>query len=787
MSGRKTENLVGKTLRGENVYLLQQELGSGGFGKVFLGTRRRDNKQFAIKVLWEDRNKVAVAKFWKEARTIQKLSHPNIIALEEVDLDEREGLSYIVMPVASEGSLRRQAPQGHALSPLAVSTFIADAAEGLQHAHDHQIIHRDIKPANILLNNNRRASPAHLQLWVADFGVAAMDHTTPSQRTEPDTPGTPHYMAPEQSQGHPHRQSDQYSLAIVAYELLTGRVPFTGSNPVQIALAHINDLLPAFSQQGIRMNQQLEALEPVIRKGLEKTPQERYPTIRAFAQAFKSSLLLVGEDVRKQQARKWFEVGIAFSKGGKHQEALGAYEQILLLDAKNAAAQMGKARALRQLGRNDEAVKAFEEAERLDPTYVAAFVEKGAALQELGRNTEALQAYKQAQQLHPQNPALAAEVQQQVSLLEKQLPGFSQEKQKARLLMEEAKKLRMQGQYKAALQLLNDAVTLDPENPQILVLQGEMLWRKGKFDEALTALDKVIKIEPNNKDAYVQRGRTLLKMQRRIEAMKALDKALELDPMSAEAYTLIGEAMGRNEMAIKVYDKALELDPTNVEALDNKATTLVWLNRLDEAKALYEKAWETSNLHNQDMLTSELVIPGDKLQSEPQGEPGAEEVHAPLPQNETRRQENTGSLSAQPTETRKAELMLNIQALRKQGENEQDRSKYQAALERCEEALRQFPNESELFIEKGLCFVGLRQKLKASSEFDKAIRLNPKNGRAYVEQATLLMEEFGKPQDALAVLEEAEQQGVDFKAYRLVAESIKNTAKQLVANKIKQQ
>src|SRR5437667_3125840 len=126
------------------------------------------------------------------------------------------------MEYAPQGTLRDRHPRGSVLPPLTVVSYVRPVAAALQYAHDSRVIHRDVKPENILVDDQQ-------QLLLSDFGIAAMVHSTASMKTL-ESAGTPHYMAPEQFQGRPCPQSDQYALAIIVYEWLTGERPFQGDS-----------------------------------------------------------------------------------------------------------------------------------------------------------------------------------------------------------------------------------------------------------------------------------------------------------------------------------------------------------------------------------------------------------------------------------------------------------------------------------------------------------------------------------------------------------------------------
>lgn len=265
-------------------------LGSGGMGEVYLMRDSRVSRQVAIKVLraegslYADDEAVATSTrlFEREARAIAALDHPNILPLYDFGEETREGvtITYMVMPYCADGSLEGWLRQRgrELLTPRQVAALIEQAADALQYAHEHEVIHLDVKPSNFLIRGNRK-DPQRPILLLADFGIARNFSTvSSSSRT---IRGTPTAMSPEQWSGEPVFASDQYALAIMAYEMLVGRPPFTGTME-QLMFRHFT--LPA--PQPSSFNPHLPAaLDEVLQRALSKKPEERFPSIADFASA----------------------------------------------------------------------------------------------------------------------------------------------------------------------------------------------------------------------------------------------------------------------------------------------------------------------------------------------------------------------------------------------------------------------------------------------------------------------------------------------------------------------
>jgi eukaryotic-like serine/threonine-protein kinase len=274
-------------------------LGSGGMGEVYLMNDNRVNRQVAIKVIrtegvsypGADAAKDAARLFQREAKAIAALEHPNILPLYDFGEETHDDvmLSYMVMPYCSDGSLAtwlRQNGTTITLSPQDIAHLVEQAAEALQYAHEHQVIHLDVKPPNFLLRSNRKY-PNRPTLLLADFGIARSSATVSnSSRT---IRGTPTSMAPEQWSSEPVAASDQYALAVMVYELLTGRPPFIGGME-QLMYQHFNVQPPAPSTFNAQLPRELDA---VMLRALAKKPEERFPSIIDFANAFEQTVHLM--------------------------------------------------------------------------------------------------------------------------------------------------------------------------------------------------------------------------------------------------------------------------------------------------------------------------------------------------------------------------------------------------------------------------------------------------------------------------------------------------------------
>jgi serine/threonine-protein kinase len=259
------DTLIGTLFDGR--YQIVRKLGSGGMANVYLAEDQELGRRVAIKILNERHanDDQFVERFRREAKNAAGLSHPNIVAI--YDRGEAEGTYYIAMEYLDGRSLKELiVARGPAPVHVAID-YARKILDALRFAHRNGIVHRDIKPHNVIVDAEGRVK-------VTDFGIA---RAGTSQMTEVGSIiGTAQYLSPEQAKGAPVDQtSDLYSVGIVLYELLTGKVPFTGDSPVEIAMKHISAIPepPSSLRPDIP-----EDLDLVVLRALGKTPEDRYPS-----------------------------------------------------------------------------------------------------------------------------------------------------------------------------------------------------------------------------------------------------------------------------------------------------------------------------------------------------------------------------------------------------------------------------------------------------------------------------------------------------------------------------
>jgi len=263
-------------------YHIIRLLGEGGFAEVYLGEHLHLGTEAAIKILHAQLARDDVDQFRAEARIIARLEHPNIVRILDFGLDGKT--PYLVMSYAPNGTSRQLYAKGKPVPLAEVVSSVKQAADALHYAHSQKLIHRDVKPENMLVGR-------HNEILLSDFGIALVTQSSRYQGTR-DVVGTVAYMSPEQIQGKPRPASDQYSLAVVVYEWLTGERPFHGSF-TEIAVQHAVMSPPPLR---VKIPTISPEVERVVLTALAKDPLQRFATIQAFANALEQASQLTERD-----------------------------------------------------------------------------------------------------------------------------------------------------------------------------------------------------------------------------------------------------------------------------------------------------------------------------------------------------------------------------------------------------------------------------------------------------------------------------------------------------------
>ncbi|HLH38689.1 MAG TPA: serine/threonine-protein kinase [Bryobacteraceae bacterium] len=284
-------------------YQIKAELGRGSGGIVYRAVDPASGEEVALKTLPKGgldpvRDSTMMERLRREAESTAMLRHPNIVRVHS--LREDQGEVYLVMEFVRGRSVQEALDKHEKFSVRDVARIISAAASALDFAHQSSIVHRDVKPANLMLTEDGG-------LKVMDFGAVKILHGERAELTTVGTAvGSPHYMSPEQIRGvGVDGRSDQFSLAVIAYELLAGRRPFAAESLAAI-LYQIADEQPA-PLSSLRKDLPAE-VDAVFARALAKKREERYPTCSAFAEDLSAAILPAGSG---KKTRLWIAIGVA--------------------------------------------------------------------------------------------------------------------------------------------------------------------------------------------------------------------------------------------------------------------------------------------------------------------------------------------------------------------------------------------------------------------------------------------------------------------------------------------
>lgn len=260
-------NLIGKSLK--NRYYIISLLGEGGMAQVYVANDVIAKREVAIKIIKDSTSMdpLNIARFQREARASSALKHKNII--EIYDVDEYHGKPYMVMEYVNGKTLKEVLKTRGNFTQSEAIDIINQLSDALLHAHEHGIIHRDVKPQNVMIKNDG-------SIKLGDFGIALVNDA-PHLTQKDIVVGSVHYMAPEVAEGKSATiQSDVYSLGVTFFELITGKLPFTDSNAVNIAMKHISEQFPSVKKYRVDVDKKVDR---IISKSCSKEAKNRYITM----------------------------------------------------------------------------------------------------------------------------------------------------------------------------------------------------------------------------------------------------------------------------------------------------------------------------------------------------------------------------------------------------------------------------------------------------------------------------------------------------------------------------
>jgi serine/threonine protein kinase len=270
-------------------YRIIDGIAAGGMGEIYRAVHLRLPRTLAIKTLqpgFAAQNEW-VARFCREACVLAQLRHPNIVQVLDFNIIARTGVPYIAMELIEGNDLRAELDHGRRFEPLEIASIVRQVASALDAAHSAGVVHRDLKPENVLLTPTPGQLPV---VKVIDFGLSMCEW---SERVTGDCRifGTPDYMAPEQAQGlrdQTDARTDQFALAALTYTLLSGRAPFARETPVAVLYAVVHEEPAALAAAS---GWDASPVERVLRRGMARERDDRFPSVLAFAEALEAAFI----------------------------------------------------------------------------------------------------------------------------------------------------------------------------------------------------------------------------------------------------------------------------------------------------------------------------------------------------------------------------------------------------------------------------------------------------------------------------------------------------------------
>ena len=342
-------------------YQVIEEIGRGGMGVVYRAKRLSDGQVVAIKVLHPAQSLFgeSIRRFRREAATLARLEHPNIVKMHEVA--EHQGQLYLVMEHVEGRPLDDVLAETGALSPARATKVLQQVARAVAHVHQHGIVHRDLKPANVLVD-------ARDHVYVTDFGLAFEIGGETGLTLTGQVLGTPAYMSPEQARGQGEavdKRSDVYAMGVILYECLTGRRPFAGLSPPEqvYAAIHRTPHPPRSLRRGIPRD-----LQTICQKAMQKRKALRYPSAKALLKDLEAAA--AGRPIHARPPSRAYRLG-RFVRRHRASLAWGAALVALAVTswivhrtrtARSSGDLLRAADSLRDGGRHDDALRAYQDA-----------------------------------------------------------------------------------------------------------------------------------------------------------------------------------------------------------------------------------------------------------------------------------------------------------------------------------------------------------------------------------------------------------------------------------------
>jgi serine/threonine protein kinase/Flp pilus assembly protein TadD len=603
-------------------YHLDRELGRGGMATVYLATDLRHERRVALKVLHPELSSaLGPDRFLREIKLVARLNHPHIVPL--FDSGEAGGHLYYVMPVVEGETLRDRLLREGQIPVAEALQVVRGIASALDYAHRQNIVHRDIKPENVMLQDG--------EALVMDFGIAkALSAASTETITQTGMMvGTPAYVSPEQAAGDAviDGRSDQYSLACVLYEMVSGRKPFLGATAQQVLSRRFSDPVPSLRSV---YSETTEEVEVALTRAMQKEPTGRYSTTMDFAKALVATHLSTpdgspiagGANAGKSIAVMPFTNMSSDPEGdffadGIADEIITALSKIKALKVSSRTSSFsfkGKNDDIREIGRRLQVGTILEGSVRKAGKRLRLTAQLVNA-----ENNEQLWAERYDRELED-----VFQIQDEIaqSIVAALRVVLSDDEKRAIEQVHssnvEAYGFYLRGRqyfhqhrrksHEYARQMFERAIELDPE--YALAHAGvadccSFLYQyfdasPGNLRRADAASRRALELAPNLAEAHASRGLAVSLSERFAEADIEFETAMKLDPKSFEAayfYARSCVAQGRNEDAAKWFERAIAVRPDDYASLALLAGVYGALDMHDKSIQTSRRAYDTARKH----------------------------------------------------------------------------------------------------------------------------------------------------------------------------------------------
>jgi tetratricopeptide (TPR) repeat protein/predicted Ser/Thr protein kinase len=484
---------------GENVgpYRITRQLGVGGMATVWKAYHPALDRYVAIKVLHPSfkEDPQFTARFQREARIVAKLIHPHIVPI--YDFSEHEGMAYLVMRYIDGRTLKAILKEGP-LTTERVMEILEPAGRALAYAHEEGVLHRDIKPSNFILTPEG-------EVFLTDFGLARMAETTESTLSRDMLVGTPQYISPEQARGEKlDARTDIYSLGVVLFEMLTGKVPYDADTPYAVIHDHIFSPLPLPTEFKPDIP---EAVERVVLKALAKNRNDRFENVEEMISALEEALAGEAVEIEERQLLpEETEKGV-----GQAPESEGT--------AAEAAQELPP---LEDIGQSEPPQRSGGRSRRLVAILVALGVVLGlcvcgsvlvVALKGKDRQDQQLIEAQATAELLREDPAAHVHL---------------------------ARRYVQQGNLEGAIAEYEVAIDLDPGYVEAYVDLGNIMVRENDLERALELFQKALDIEPGHVKAHLGMGDAYLLQMEYDAAAYHYQIVVDQDPEVAGPHAKLG-------------------------------------------------------------------------------------------------------------------------------------------------------------------------------------------------------------------------------------------------------